>query len=106
MEEGVVAGGGVALVRVAAKLASCVVTTKTRTSASKVAPARHGSPAASNRHQRRRRSLVIANAVKNGEGNYGYNAYTEQYGDMLAMGILDPTKVTVLPCSSPRPSPA
>jgi len=32
--------------------------------------------------------------VKNGEGNYGYNAYTEQYGDMLAMGILDPTKVT------------
>ncbi|XMR51132.1 TCP-1/cpn60 chaperonin family protein [Escherichia coli] len=37
---------------------------------------------------------VIANAVKNGEGNYGYNAYTEQYGDMLAMGILDPTKVT------------
>lgn len=32
--------------------------------------------------------------MKNGEGNFGYNAYTEQYGDMLAMGILDPTKVT------------
>ena len=32
--------------------------------------------------------------LKNGEGNFGYNAGTEQYGDMIEMGILDPTKVT------------
>lgn len=37
---------------------------------------------------------VVANAVRSGNGNYGYNAATEQYGDMLEMGILDPTKVT------------
>ena len=37
---------------------------------------------------------VVASAVKNGEGNFGYNAGTEQYGDMIEMGILDPTKVT------------
>ena len=37
---------------------------------------------------------VILNAVKAGEGNYGYNARTSEYGDMIAMGILDPTKVT------------
>ena len=37
---------------------------------------------------------VVANNVKAGEGSYGYNAATEQYGDMIAMGILDPTKVT------------
>ena len=37
---------------------------------------------------------VIANNVKAGSGSYGYNAYTEEYGDMIAMGILDPTKVT------------
>ena len=37
---------------------------------------------------------VVANNVKNGEGNYGYNAGNDTYGDMLEMGILDPTKVT------------
>ena len=37
---------------------------------------------------------VIANEVRNGSDNYGYNAGTEQYGDMIEMGILDPTKVT------------
>ena len=37
---------------------------------------------------------VVANEVRNGQGNYGYNAATGQYGDMLEMGILDPTKVT------------
>ena len=37
---------------------------------------------------------VVANTVKNGEGNYGYNAGNDTYGDMLEMGILDPTKVT------------
>ena len=37
---------------------------------------------------------VILNKVKEGTGSYGYNAATGEYGDMLAMGILDPTKVT------------
>jgi chaperonin GroEL len=37
-------------------------------------------------------SVVMA-AVKAGKGNFGYNAQTEEYGDMLAMGILDPAKV-------------
>ena len=32
--------------------------------------------------------------MKAGKGNYGYNAATSEYGDMVAMGILDPTKVT------------
>ena len=36
----------------------------------------------------------MINAVKNGQGNFGYNAATGVYGDMLEMGILDPTKVT------------
>ncbi|HET8817955.1 MAG TPA: TCP-1/cpn60 chaperonin family protein, partial [Xanthomonadaceae bacterium] len=37
---------------------------------------------------------VILNNVVGGKGNYGYNAQTGEYGDMVAMGILDPTKVT------------
>jgi len=37
---------------------------------------------------------VVLNKVADGEGNFGYNAATGEYGDMVAMGILDPTKVT------------
>ena len=37
---------------------------------------------------------VVVNKVEDGEGNYGYNAQAEEYGDMVEMGILDPTKVT------------
>ena len=36
---------------------------------------------------------VVVNKVNEGTGNYGYNAQTSEYGDMIAMGILDPTKV-------------
>ena len=38
-------------------------------------------------------SVVVNEVVKN-NGNYGYNAATSEYGDMVAMGVLDPTKVT------------
>jgi chaperonin GroEL len=37
---------------------------------------------------------VVLSKVAEGEGNYGYNAANGEYGDMVAMGILDPTKVT------------
>ena len=39
-------------------------------------------------------SSVVLNEVRNNDGNYGYNAGKSEYGDMIAMGILDPTKVT------------
>lgn len=45
----------------------------------------------------------MANNVKAGDGNYGYNAATEEYGNMIDFGILDPTKVTVLHCSTRLP---
>ncbi|MEQ9567349.1 MAG: TCP-1/cpn60 chaperonin family protein, partial [Pseudomonadales bacterium] len=37
---------------------------------------------------------VVLDKVKSGKGNYGYNAATGEYGDMIEMGILDPAKVT------------
>ena len=37
---------------------------------------------------------VVVNKVNEGTGNFGYNAQTGEYGDMIAMGILDPTKVS------------
>ena len=39
-------------------------------------------------------SSVVLSKVEEGEGNFGYNAGTGVYGDMVDMGILDPTKVT------------
>ena len=94
VEEGVVAGGGVALVRVAAKLASLRGDNEDQNVGIKVALRAMEAPLRQIVINAGEEASVIANAVKNGEGNFGYNAYTEQYGDMLAMGILDPTKVT------------
>lgn len=94
VEEGVVAGGGVALVRVAAKLASLCGDNEDQNVGIKVALRAMEAPLRQIVINAGEEASVIANAVKNGEGNFGYNAYTEQYGDMLAMGILDPTKVT------------
>ena len=37
---------------------------------------------------------VVVNEVSKGEGSYGYNAATGQYGDLIAQGVIDPTKVT------------
>ena len=39
---------------------------------------------------------VILNKVKEGNGPFGFNAATEEYGDLVEMGIIDPTKVTRL----------
>ena len=41
-------------------------------------------------------AAVVLNAVANGKGNYGYNAATGEYGDMVKLGIIDPAKVTRL----------
>ena len=45
-------------------------------------------------------SVVVDKA---GKGNFGFNAATGEYGDMIELGILDPTKVTRLPYKTPRP---
>jgi chaperonin GroEL len=36
---------------------------------------------------------VVVNKVVEGKGNYGYNAQTDEYGDLVQMGVVDPTKV-------------
>ncbi len=94
VEEGVVAGGGVALVRVAAKIADLKGDNEDQNVGIKVAIKAMESPLRQIVANAGEEPSVIANAVRSGEGNYGYNAATEKYGDMLEMGILDPTKVT------------
>ncbi|RUM86476.1 MAG: chaperonin GroEL, partial [Candidatus Thioglobus sp.] len=93
VEEGVVPGGGVALVRAIAALDGLKGDNHDQdigidlTKRAMEAPLRqivaNGGGEAS----------VVLNNVANGDGNYGFNASTEEYGDMLKMGILDPTKV-------------
>lgn len=94
VEEGVVAGGGVALIRVAGKIANLKGDNEDQNVGIKVALRAMESPLRQIVINAGEEASVIANTVKAGEGSYGYNAYTEEYGDMIAMGILDPTKVT------------
>nr|WP_314170115.1 chaperonin GroEL [uncultured Aggregatibacter sp.] len=94
VEEGVVAGGGVALIRAASKVADLRGDNEEQNVGIKLALRAMEAPLRQIVTNAGEEASVVANAVKNGEGNFGYNAGTEQYGDMIAMGILDPTKVT------------
>ncbi|MGP4873946.1 chaperonin GroEL, partial [Klebsiella pneumoniae] len=94
VEEGVVAGGGVALVRVAAKLAGLTGQNEDQNVGIKVALRAMEAPLRQIVSNAGEEPSVVANNVKAGDGNYGYNAATEEYGNMIDFGILDPTKVT------------
>ena len=95
VEEGIVAGGGVALVRAATKVAATLKGDNEEQDVGiKLALRAMEAPLRQIVTNAGDEASVVASAVKNGEGNFGYNAGTEQYGDMIEMGILDPTKVT------------
>ncbi len=94
VEEGVVPGGGVALVRAASKLSALRGDNEDQNVGIKLALRAMESPLRQIASNAGAEGSVVANNVKNGEGNYGYNAGNDTYGDMLDMGILDPTKVT------------
>jgi len=93
VEEGVVAGGGVALVRVAAILKGLTGDNEDQNVGIRVALRAMESPLRQIVENCGEEASVVANNVRQGEGNYGYNATTGEYGDMLEMGIIDPTKV-------------
>ena len=95
VEEGIVAGGGVALVRAATKVAATLKGDNEEQDVGiKLALRAMEAPLRQIVTNAGEEASVVASAVKNGEGNFGYNAGTEEYGDMIEMGILDPTKVT------------
>ncbi|MGF1772390.1 chaperonin GroEL [Vibrio wakamikoensis] len=94
VEEGVVAGGGVALIRAASKVAGLEGDNEEQTVGIRVALRAMEAPIRQITANAGDEESVVANNVKAGEGSYGYNAATGEYGDMIAMGILDPTKVT------------
>ncbi|XZR53198.1 MAG: chaperonin GroEL [Enterobacteriaceae bacterium] len=94
VEEGVVAGGGVALIRAANKIINLKGENEDQNVGIKVAICAMEAPLRQIVINAGEEASVIANNVKMGKGNYGYNAYSEKYGDLINMGILDPTKVT------------
>ena len=94
VEEGVVAGGCVALVRAAAAIQDLEGANQDQTVGIKVALKAMEAPLRQIVENSGDEASVVANNVRAGEGSYGYNAATGEYGDMIAMGILDPTKVT------------
>ncbi len=94
VEEGVVPGGGVALVRAASKIDKLTGENDDQTAGIHILLRAVNEPLRQIVANAGDEASVVLNNVAGGEGNYGYNAATGEYGDMIAMGILDPTKVT------------
>ena len=93
VEEGVVPGGGVALVRAVSSLKSVKGENSDQDVGIGICKRALEEPLRQIVANGGGESSVVLNEVVKGKGNFGYNATTEAYGDMLKMGILDPTKV-------------
>ena len=94
VEEGVVPGGGVALLRAKAAVESLKGANEDQNHGIQIALRAMEAPLREIVTNCGEEPSVVLNNVKDGSGNYGYNAATGEYGDMIAFGILDPTKVT------------
>ena len=94
VEEGVVAGGGVALIRARAAIVDLKGANHDQTMGIDIARRAMAEPLRQICANAGDEPSVVLNKVEDNKGNYGYNAATGEYGDMLKMGILDPTKVT------------
>ena len=96
VEEGVVPGGGVALLRAARNLDKMKGENDDQTHGIKILKRAIEEPLRQIVSNAGVEPSVVAKNVLEGKGNYGYNAATGDYGDMIEMGILDPAKVTRL----------
>jgi chaperonin GroEL len=94
VEEGIVAGGGVALIRARAAIAKVKGENHDQDAGVKIVLRAVEEPLRQIVQNAGVEPSVVVNNVAAGTGNYGYNAANETYGDMIEMGILDPTKVT------------
>jgi chaperonin GroEL len=94
VEEGVVPGGGTALIRAITAVANLKGDNDDQTAGVGILLRAMESPLRQIVTNAGGEASVVANNVMNGTGNYGFNAATGEYGDMLEMGILDPAKVT------------
>ncbi len=96
VEEGVVPGGGVALVRVLKSLEKVETKNEDQQVGVRILARAIEEPLRQIVENAGEDAAVILNRVKEGKGSFGYNAATGEFGDLIEQGILDPTKVTRL----------
>ena len=94
VEEGVIPGGGTSLVRCAGAVSKVKGDNQDQNTGITIVLRSLEEPLRQIVNNAGDDGSVVLNNVANKEGNYGYNASTGEYGDMIDMGILDPTKVT------------
>jgi chaperonin GroEL len=94
VEEGIVAGGGVALLRAKQSAGTIVGDNADQDAGIRLVLKAIEAPLREIVYNAGGEASVVVNAVLAGSGNYGFNAANDTYGDMIEMGILDPTKVT------------
>jgi chaperonin GroEL len=94
VEEGVLPGGGVALLRARARLGELRGDNPDQDAGIRIVLRALEEPLRQLVANGGKEPSVVLNRVLEGEGSFGYNALTDEYGDMLVMGILDPCKVT------------
>ena len=94
VEEGVVAGGGVALVRALQQIEGLTGDNEDQNVGINIALRAMEMPLRQIIENSGEESSVVLDKIKGGKENFGFNAQTGEYGDMIKMGILDPAKVT------------
>ena len=94
VEEGIVPGGGVALIRAKDAIARTKGENADQEAGIQIVLRAVEDPLRQIVSNAGIESSVVVNKVAEGKGNYGFNAANETYGDMVEMGVLDPTKVT------------
>ena len=94
VEEGIVAGGGVALVRAKSAIANLKGDNADQDAGIAIVLRSIEEPLRQIVQNAGVEASVVVNEIIKGSGNYGFNAANDTYGDMLAMGVVDPTKVT------------
>jgi chaperonin GroEL len=94
VEEGVVAGGGVTLIRALQAIGDLTGDNEEQNVGIQIAKRSMESPLRQIVTNAGGEASVVVDKVKQGKGNYGFNAATGEYEDMIAVGILDPAKVT------------
>jgi chaperonin GroEL len=93
VEEGIVAGGGVALIRAKQAISNLKGANHDQDAGIKIVLRALEEPLRTIVANAGAEPSVVMNKVSEGQGNYGYNAANDTYGDMMEMGVLDPTKV-------------
>jgi chaperonin GroEL len=94
VEEGILPGGGVALLRARAAISNLKGDNSEQDAGIKIVLRALEEPLRQIVTNAGGEPSVVLNKVLEGKGSFGYNAATEEYGDMIEMGVLDPTKVT------------